>query len=110
MNDNELEKCECGFETDNIFEMFDHCEMDLMWNLKVSQSFSFNLYAFLREMSRLARNGHSEEVDQALQSFTYLLFRASEDQDIEGKLKDMFIKKESEKLIEDLERMLDSNG
>lgn len=110
MNDDELEKCECGYETDNIFEMFEHCEMDLMWSLKISDTFSFNLYAFMRELSRLARLGETVEIDQAIQSFTYLLFKASEDRDIESKLKDVFVRKESEKLISELERMLDGNG
>lgn len=109
-NDDDLEKCECGFESDNIFEMFEHCEMELVWNLKISPTFSFNLYTFLKEMSRLARLGDTEEVDAALQSFTYLLFKASQEDDIDVKLKDMFVRKESEKLISELERMLEGNG
>lgn len=110
MSDDELEACECGFETDNIFEMLEHCEMDIMWSLKISPSFSFNLFTFLKEMSRLARNGHTEDVDDAIQSFTYLLFKASEDVNIEDKLRDVFVKKESEELIANLERMLKENG
>ena len=110
MNDNEIEKCECGYETDNIFEMFDHAEMNLVWSLKISESFSFNLYAFLRELDRLALYGQIEEIDAALQSFAYLLYKASSEENIEDKLKDVFVKKESAKLIDELERMLNGNG
>lgn len=108
--DNNLDKCECGYETDDIFDMFDHTGIDMQWSLKVSKDFSFNLYSFFEEMSRLARQGNSEEVYMAIQAISYMLYKAASSDDFDVKLKDMFVRKESEELIENLERMLKDNG
>ena len=110
MKDDNLEKCECGFETDDVFEMFEHAEIRMEWYLKVSKDFSFNLYSFFEELSRLARNGQTMEVYDAVQSISYMLYKAAENDDFDAQLKDVFVKKESEELIANLERMLDNNG
>jgi hypothetical protein len=108
-NDDDLEKCECGFETTDIFEMFDHTGIEMQWMLKISKDFSFNLYSFFEEMNRLARQGNTEEVYSAIQAISYMLYKAAEGDDFDSQLKDVFVRKEAEELISDLERMLNSN-
>jgi hypothetical protein len=110
MSKDELDKCECGFETDDIFEMFEHTGIDMQWSLKVSKDFSFNLYTFFQEMSRLARHGSTEDIYDAIQAISYMLYKAAGDDDFDSQLKDVFVRKESEELIANLERMLDNNG
>ena len=110
MKDNDLERCECGFETDDIFEMFEHTEINMQWQLKISKDFSFNLYSFFEELNRLARQGNSEEVYDAIQAISYMLYKAAENDNFDAQLKDVFVRKESEELIENLERMLKENG
>jgi DNA polymerase elongation subunit (family B) len=109
-SNDDLEKCECGYETDDVFDMFDHTGIDMQWQLKVSKDFSFNLYSFFEELSRLSRQGNSEEVYDAIQAISYMLYKAAENEDFDSQLKDVFVRKESEELIENLERMLKDNG
>lgn len=110
-NEEDIERCDCGYETGDVFEMFEHTGVELDWRLKVTPSFSFNLFLFLKEMSQLSREGRSDEVYEHLQSLSYLLYKVSEDNRyVENKLKDLYCENEAEQLISDLERMLDNNG
>lgn len=111
MEDKELlQECDCGFATEDAFEMFEHCGMEFEWKLKITKSFSFNLFEYLKVLNTLAKEGNTDDVRDAVQALTFLLFKVSEDGEFDERLTDMYIEKQSEEFVNDIERMLKNNG
>ena len=103
--------CECGFDTDNVYEMARHHVDDddaVLWVVRLSEKYSFNLFSFLEELYEVITEGNIEEAKFFLQA-TGMAFLAAMDGDLEELVQEAIVQEELSAMDESLMRILKEN-
>ena len=104
--------CECGFSTDNIFELGEHHsedDMEIMWMARLSERYSFNLFPFFSEVYKCIDNGNYEKAKMFLQA-TGMAFLAAMNGDLEELVDEAIIQEEVSEIDESLKKILMENN
>jgi hypothetical protein len=100
--------CECGFGTDNVYEMARHHSDEddsILWLVKLSDKYSFNLFSFLDEVYKVVSEGDIEQAKFFLQA-TGMAFLAAMDGDLEELVQEAIVQEELSAMDESLMRIL----
>jgi len=103
--------CECGFSTDNVYKMARHNADDedaIIWAVRLSEEYSFNLFAFLEELYSVLAEGNVDEAKFSLQA-TGMAFLAAMDGDLEELVREAIVQEELSAMDESLLRILKEN-
>ena len=103
--------CECGFETNNVYEMARHQVDDdeaILWVIRLSEKYSFNLFSFLEEMYSVLEEGNIDEAKFFVQA-TGMAFLASMDGALDELVQEAIVQEEISVMDESLMRILKEN-
>lgn len=103
--------CECGFDTDNVYEMARHQVDDddaILWVIRLSEKYSFNLFSFLEELYSVITEGDIDEAKFFLQA-TGMAFLAAMDGDLDNLVQEAIVQEELSVMDESLMRILKEN-
>lgn len=97
------------FKTDNLFEYLDHFGVEYDWMVRLNSHYSFNLFAFLRQLTEYIDDQNWAEVWSVTQSITLMMINAS-GEDFEEFVEETEVIQGTETMLEQLERFLGSHG
>lgn len=103
--------CECGFSTNNVYEMARHNadnEDAIIWAVRLNEKYSFNLFAFFEELYNIITEGRIDEAQFFLQA-TGMAFLASMDGGLEELVQEAIVQEEISVMDESLLRILKEN-
>lgn len=103
--------CECGFETNNVYDMVRHQTDDddaVLWVIRLSEKYSFNLFSFLEELHSIIEEGDLDEAKFYLQA-TGMAFFAAMDGELDSLVQEAIVQEEVSAMDESLMRILKEN-
>lgn len=103
--------CECGFQTNNVYQMARHQVDDddaILWVVRLSEKYSFNLFSFLEELYEVLEEDNVTEAKQFIQA-TGMAFLAAMDGDLENLVQESIVQEEISVMDESLMRILKEN-
>lgn len=103
--------CECGFTTNNVFELGEHHadeDMEIMWMARLSEKYSFNMFPFMAEVYRCIESNELDKAKMFLQ-LTGMAFFAAMSGDLEDLVDEAIIQEEMSEIDDSLKKILMEN-
>ena len=95
----------CKFESNDIFDYLRHTNTEYKWNIRISNSTTFDMFAFIETLDYHANRGDLDDVYDLIQSFSLMMVNASEGE-FDEFLKESYLLDGTDEVIRELEKML----
>lgn len=99
----------CEFATDDIFELFDHSNIEFTWGVRLTPKWSFDMFHFMRVVSDMAFEGDVDALINIVQDVAVMFANASNGEELESFIEDTMVLEEVDEGIRNIERMLREN-
>lgn len=106
-NDKGMFECnDCDYRSLDIFEFLEHCGLNYSWMVQLDKNYSFNLFAFLKEINHLfVYHADEDEALDLIQNTALLMVNAT-DGNLNKFLEEVTVKIGVEDLLDGLEAEL----
>jgi hypothetical protein len=61
---------DCEYTTDNVFELFQHCDIDFTWEVYMGGRYSFDLFQFLELLDELIADDSGDTARDYIQTLS----------------------------------------
>ena len=104
-NDEGLYVCECDQEFGNIFEFLEHNGVEYEWGVRITKSWSFDMFEFMASIDQYLQFGDTQSIHECVQSAALTMLNASEGKFMEF-MEEATVAGEMEDIYAGVERLL----
>lgn len=70
--------CECDQKFTNVFDFLDHNGVEYEWGVRITKSWSFDMFEFMNSIDQYLREGDTQAIYESVQSAALTMLNASE--------------------------------